>query len=197
MKSLHFLTSLLCIACSAQLRDTPVEATTSLRQKAIFALSRGNTADARQFAQRALELSDGHDAESHLVLAILDFDACEPEAARTHLYAGNPAPADFPFMDLLQNVQEGLKRFGRVRIVVGPDGSTMLSTRIEPTRPPLDPEARKCMDALRRRLRENPLLLPADVLVPAGEYTLNGGPPFTVRPDETTSVVAPDGRGGR
>jgi len=189
----------LAASCSSPLKDsTPVDATpAAVRQKAIHALARGRAEDARRFADRALQLANGHDSESHLILAILDFDACEPEKARDHMYAGNPAPAEFPFMDLLRNVQEGLHRFGRVRIVAGPDGSTMLATRIEPTRPPLDPEGRRCVDALRRRLRGDPLLLPADVMVPAGEYRLNDGPPIQVRPDDVTTVQAPDGRGAR
>lgn len=199
ISSIAALSVTLAGACSAPLKDsTPVDATPSaVRQKAIHAFGRGQPADARRFAERALELSGGHDSESHLLLAILDFDACDPESARRHLYAGNPAPQDFPFMDLLGKVQEGLHRFGTLRIVVGADGSTMLNARVEPTTPPLDPETRRCMDGLRRRLREKPLLLPAEVMAPAGEYRLNDGPPFQVRPDAVTTVPAPDGRGAR
>jgi len=185
---------------SAPPRPSPVSASAGpLRDKAVHALVHGRAADARRFATEAIAAQGGGaDGQAHLVLAVLDWGDCSADAAAADLAAvSGVIPEDFPLADQVAAVRDGLRRFGRIELAPAPAGPARapVRVRIDPTTPPLDPETRRCVEALRARL-DAPLGLPASFLVPAGEYSVNGGRPFTVEPGGGVKVAA-DGRSPR
>jgi hypothetical protein len=160
-----------------------------LAQAQLFA-RRGWTEDAWQEVEAALATGDGAtDPEVHALAAALAWDRRDALAAAHHLEAVARHSSDAGEQaEAAAEARALRRRFGALRIEA-PHAGMLTRLQLEGGPRIIDPETRQYVQDVVLRLRARDVL-PAEVVLPAGEWRVNGRP-ATVEADAARSVVLP------